>query len=203
MALITQDATGSQSLVLAGRDGKLVQTLAKLDGEVAFGWSPRGGYLAYTLLTNSSGNAASTLVLMDTAHPDQPKTIGAAELLEFFWSPDGSKIAYFVPAGSGQQSSVQMVAQTAPQLNLDVYIYDLASGKSKQVANFAPTDTFEQVLPYYDQYQRSGTIWSPDSRSLVLAGVQAGGADTIFVVDAAGGPMRKIAQGEVAFWSWK
>jgi Tol biopolymer transport system component len=95
------------------------------------------------------------------------------------------------------------VAQTAPKIHLAVQVYDLASGESRQVAAFVPTESFLQVLPYYDQYQRSGTLWSPDSRNLVLAGVDANGQETIFVANADGSPSRKIADGDLAFWSWK
>jgi len=204
MALTTLDETGGQALVLAGQDGKVTQTLTQLDGPVAFSWSPQGGRLAYTSLIPGKSGTTSSLVLMDTANPDQKKEIGqGGDLLAFFWSPDGSKIAYFVPTGSGPQASVRLVAQNSPQVNLAVDVYDLASGQTQQIATFAPTDSFNEVLPFYDQYQRSGTIWSPDSRSLVLAGVNTGGADAIFVVDAAGGPLHKVADGEVAFWSWK
>ena len=59
--LTTQDASGSQSLVLAGRDGKVTQTLAQPDGQVAFAWSPQGGSLAYSNLTLT--NAVQVIVL--------------------------------------------------------------------------------------------------------------------------------------------
>ena len=71
------------------------------------------------------------------------------------------------------------------------------------MAVFNPTDAFLQVLPFYDQYQRSGTIWSPDSRNLVLSDVDADGNNGIYVVGADGSQYHKIADGDVAFWSWK
>ena len=84
-----------------------------------------------------------------------------------------------------------------------VRVYDRISGDTKEVASFVPTAAFRQILPFYSQYQRSGTIWSPDSQSLVLSGVDSAGENAIYVVAADGSQIQKIADGELAFWSWK
>jgi Tol biopolymer transport system component len=95
------------------------------------------------------------------------------------------------------------VSQTKPNANLVVRVYDRVSGNTKEVATFAPTVSFQQVLPYYSQYQRSATIWSPDSRNLVLSGVDSSGNNAIYTVGADGSQFQKIADGDIAFWSWK
>ena len=81
-------------------------------------------------------------------------------------------------------------------------MYDLQSGDIKQVAAFEP-QIFKQVLPFFDQYQRSGTIWSPDSKNLVLSALDNSGSPGILVAGIDGGPLQKIADGDLAFWSWK
>ena len=86
---------------------------------------------------------------------------------------------------------------------LDVWVYDRVSGTTKDVASFTPTDEFQQIFPFYSQYQRSDTIWSPDSQALVLSGVDAGGGNAIYTVGADGSHFQKIADGYLAFWAWK
>ena len=39
--------------------------------------------------------------------------------------------------------------------------------------------------------------------ALVLSGVDAGGANAIYTVGADGSHFQKIADGDLAFWSWK
>jgi hypothetical protein len=68
---------------------------------------------------------------------------------------------------------------------------------------FTPTDSFLNIFPFYDQYQRSITIWSPDSREIVIAGSQGQENPGIYVIDALEGGSARIADGDLAFWSWK
>ncbi len=82
-------------------------------------------------------------------------------------------------------------------------VYDLASGKTQQAAAFQPTEAFLNIIPFFDQYQHSGTIWSPDSQNLVLPVIDTNGNSRIVVVGAGGGPTHPIADGDLAFWSSK
>ena len=142
--------------------------------------------------------------MLDSTHPDLHNEIVQGDLAAFFWSPDGQKIAYFSPETGGPSASLfQTVSQTKPSANLVVRVYDRISGDTKEVATFAPTVSFQQVLPYYSQYQRSATIWSPDSQNLVLSGVDSTGENVIYTVGADGSQFQKIADGDLAFWSWK
>jgi TolB protein len=209
LALAAQNDAGDGQLVLAGRDGKVKQVLAQLSGSAAFAWSPKGGQLAYTTQVQAETGPAVRLTLLDSAQPDRTKEVFQGDLVAFFWSPDGRKIAYFSlasqPPGSTTMTAQKIAPkpQTTSQATLVVHIYDLASGASQQIASIVPTDALLQVLPFYDQYQRSGTIWSPDSQNLVLAGLDAAGASAIYVAGVDGSPIHKIADGDLAFWSWK
>ncbi len=204
MVLAAENAAGEGELVLASRQGDIKRVLARVSGQVAFAWSPDGGRLAYT--TPASDDPTSPdkrLSLLDPSHPDSNVEIVQGHVVAFFWSPDNKKIAYFMPGLDSPTGVAFRNTQSSPGFNLELQVYDLSDGKTHRVAAFQPTDAFRQVFPFFDQYERSGTIWSPDSRELVLAGVDSGGSPSIYVVSADGSQIRKIAEGDLAFWSWK
>ncbi|HET8564308.1 MAG TPA: hypothetical protein VFM35_10590, partial [Candidatus Binatia bacterium] len=67
-----------------------------------------------------------------------------------------------------------------------------------------PTSQFVSILPYFDQYHQSTTIWSPDSNNLVLSFTDSNNSPGIAVAAASGQlEPRMLAQGYLAFWSWK
>jgi TolB protein len=204
IVLAVENEAGKEQLILSGKDGKPRQVLARLDGPVAFAWSPQGTYLAYADLDLDGSVPTAHMFLLDTSHPDLHHQVAEGELVAFFWSPDGTRIAYFSLEREGPSaSSFQTVAQAQPSTSLVVRVYDRVSGETKAVASIVPTLAFQQVLPFYSQYQRSATVWSPDSQHLVLSGIDSNGEDAIYTVDAGGGPLQKIADGDLAFWSWK
>jgi Tol biopolymer transport system component len=90
------------------------------------------------------------------------------------------------------------------EIQLGLYLVDVRTGAITRLAVFSPTSDFIDILPFYDQYQRSTTIWSPDSQHIVYSSVDPGGDEGIYVVHASGeGVPQRIASGTVAFWSWK
>ena len=121
------------------------------------------------------------------------------DVFAFFWSPNSEKLAYFKPRLVEGNSSNQ-------QLLLELHVLDVPSGESKQVLPFPfqPTNQFSAVLPYFDQYHQSATIWSPDSNNLVLSFQDADGNPGIAIVAASGQlEPRLLTDGYLAFWSWK
>ncbi len=131
IALAAQNEAGDEELILAGQDGKVKQVLTKLSGPVDFAWSPQGAYLAYAVLDVSGSVPTIRLIMLDSTHPDLPIEVAQGDLAAFFWSPDGQKIAYFIPGNRGPSAtSFQMVSQTRQGAGLVVRIYDRISGET-------------------------------------------------------------------------
>ena len=63
-------------------------------------------------------------------------------------------------------------------------------------------NTVRNVLPFFDQYQRSGTMWSPNSRYLTFSATTSRGFPGVFVA-AASGRFRPefVGPGDLPFWS--
>ena len=91
-------------------------------------------------------------------------------------------------------------------------VIDVNTGKITQLATFTPTLSLQQMILFFDQYSASHTFWSPNSQSMVFAGVLhgpipdegtgAGPIERIWVVDVDGDTQpRAIADGSFAFWS--
>ena len=81
---------------------------------------------------------------------------------------------------------------------------NLANQQVRTVATFVPTQDFLSVLPYFDQYARSLTFWSPDSQHLVYTKDEGNDTGSVWVADIAGNTAtKKIGDGTLAVWSWK
>lgn len=214
LLLAAETGAGGAALLLLGRDGTVESQLESIDGPVAFAWSLDGSRLAYL---HSQPDGQNTILrrlsLLDLSGGSQPLTIAESGVVAFFWSPDSRQVAYFIPQFSESIPQEQGVsfsarhslpAQVEPELRLSLMIYDVHTGQSRQAALFKPADDFLNLLPFFDQYARSATLWSPDSRHLVVSGLDSSGSPGIYRVDAAGDqPPERIAAGTLAFWSWK
>lgn len=204
VALAVETADDRAALVLAGLDGGLQQVVEEVRGAVAFAWSSDARWLAYSVPVGDESNSqVQELKLAPASGSGTGRSLVTGPLLAWFWSPDGRKIAYFLPVlGIGKGGD--RLAQQQAQVNLGLFVVSVEGGDAAQVAIFRPTEDWLAVLPFFDQYQRSATIWSPDSANLVLAAVDQDGVPGIYVASVdASRPPGKIAEGSVGFWSWK
>lgn len=202
IAAVVEGASGAKQLATIPAAGAPVQPIADLSGFAAFDWSPSGNHIAY--IDGYSARAGGVRGQLHVISPEPiPSTVSAHGgestripagdgVIAFFWSPDGSKLAFFRPVAStgGPQ-----------QIVMTLYVYDLNAREVRGYGTFPASSTFAyQVLPHFDQYQRSATIWSPDSSQIVVSIMADERTPAVYVVDLDGGEPRQLAEGHLAFW---
>jgi TolB protein len=207
MLVATRGGDGAVSLDMLDVGGGGVSRLAPLDGPVGFGWSPAGDSIAFVTLAGTSQETFGSLGWVDMTNPARPRPIPgvASHVAGFFWSPSGDKLAYLVPdvVTPGDQQQVANRSQSG-QLVLNMFVAAANSRTAEKVASFAPTEDFLAVMPFFDQYERSMTIWSPDGSQLVFTAADANGPPGVYVVDADGqSAPRRVADGSLAVWAWR
>jgi Tol biopolymer transport system component len=209
MLVAAVSADGHSALLLADAQGQNAKPLAQDFGNVAFVWSPDGQRVAY--LTSADGAAGTTghLVVVDPSGKSKPVELPGSDVYAFFWSPDSKSLAYFTaaPSASGAPTPTPdpSGSSSSADFHLKLSVLDAHSGASHTVAPaFSPSERFLDVIPYFDQYGQSLTIWSPDSTNLVVSAYRGDGVPAVWVVNASGRlDPRFIDTGWMGFWSWK
>lgn len=210
MLVAGQNESGHPALLLADINGQNARVITEYEGLIAFAWSPNGKRIAYTIGDLSQdGGLAGHLTVVDPTGKGKPVELDDTQVYAFFWSPDSKSLAYFalheLPAPTPVPDS-SASEDTGPQSVWGLSVMDAQKGATHEVlVPLYPPDKFLQYLPYFDQYHRSVTLWSPDSQNLVVTSYYANDAPPgIFVVTASGNlEPRRIADGWGAFWSWK
>lgn len=194
------------------------------NGLVAMSWSPVEDRLAYIAPPLAANVFFGPLQLLDVV-TGRSQPLSDEIVLAFFWSPDGRKIAYVTVHGRNDDA-IQVFARvermrtskangalvaggnlwagTAAQegLFLDLWLVDVDTVQSYRLATFEPSRLWlSQFLPFFDQYALSHSIWSPDSRALVLPMVNDEGEPGVYVVSAADGRRDFLTDGIIGFWS--
>ena len=217
LLLAIDSGDGREALVVANSDGILLQELDVLSGPAAFAWSPDGSKIALLYSRPGAESVLRGLNILNSEPAPGVTIVADDSVVAFFWSPDGRQIAYLMPTFSGLRSPDQETTQSGAgyqtigftnqpegRLLLGLWVYNLASGDNREIFQFEPTDDFLNVIPFFDQYHRSSRFWSPDSQHLVVSAIDERGDPGIYVIDAtAGGGANRIADGLMAYWSWK
>jgi Tol biopolymer transport system component len=211
--LFAANTDGRDELVLADAGGKPLCTLEFVEDSAYFAWSPNGKYIAVLDTAPSPPG-----ILVPAALTVYEPSAGTSKVVHeeasmFFWSPDGEKLAVYsivfnttiTPLGAGVGKLGAPLAQGgSPALRIE--IINVATGNKIKVADTYPSRQFIQYFPYFDQYSRAITPWSPDGRRLVLASISPTRetADiAVATLNAAqtGVDLNRIAAGTIAFWS--
>ena len=204
--VLTRELDGEKEIILTDSSGTYEKTLGTFGLNAAVGWSSDSTKVAYIEGTRSINTGTLGKLHVVDLETDQKITTEEDSVLAFFWSPNGKKLAYFVPvlvdgSGSGSQSDS---GQAANQFLLQLNMLDIATNETHELFTYQPTDQFLSILPYFDQYNQSVTIWSPDNNNLVLSFLDAEGTPGIAIAAASGQMQpRLLTNGYVAYWSWK
>ncbi|MGD8848090.1 MAG: hypothetical protein PVF18_00060 [Anaerolineales bacterium] len=201
----SRSVVDGDSLLMLGPEGDILQEIVPVEGRTSFAWSPDGSNFAVVNGPDLGSVHIGVLSLFSVNQEElaEPTQNIGEDVIAFWWSPDGSKLAYFVPvlSPSDLTQPISMNAQDDNELFLQLYVYDLESDTSRRLSSFRPTEEFLRIMPYFDQYQRSSTIWSADSQEIAYASLGENGFGQIFVVAVDGGGIpRRIAPGQIAYW---
>ncbi len=207
-AVVLQQTSGmSYGLYLASISPTQVEPgapIVSVGRNAAFLWSDSGGSLAVADDARPLLYGGVPTLVYNRLRVLDASTFGQIaemtdNLLAYFWSPDGSRIAY--------------VALADASGGLRWSIMDARSGDVEDFAEFTPSRDQLTMFQFFDQYAYSHRLWSPDSRYFTFAGhmkdtassasVSAQrGVSRVYIVDT--GPLRSViplSEGLLGVWS--
>ncbi len=186
----------------------LAPPIASVGAATAFLWSSDGAYLAVADEPRVARYRGALVYLYGKlrvfeASSGFAETLRVKEdaILAFFWSPDGSKIAFVTPSPATD--------------GLRWKALDISAGATTALVDFVPSPDQVTMFQFFDQYAHSHSLWSPDSRRVVFSGrlsARASSADfaaqptqpgsVVLTIDtAAPGMVEEVAEGTLGFWS--
>jgi TolB protein len=219
-----EDPLAGGTMVVEARDGSVRHEIP-VRGATAFGFDPTSTTLAFIAPDQSTDPPApipsGPLRTVD-AGTGEIRTLLDANVLAFFWSPDGQTIAALdlrpvtdpgpgeararggrlAAAASGMTAALPPFAARTPGVGLHLTFIDADTADVRSERDLRVSELFAfQVLPYFDQYALSHRFWAPDSSAMVLPLAEEDGLDRVVVIPADGGDPHQVATGWVGFWS--
>ena len=185
-------------------------------GVAAFAWRPDSSALALQSPPVASPHSFGSLELLEVAGGNR-RLLSDDIVIAFWWSPDGRYLAALSLVGGGAPggaigsaagSELRVlnaspdalpVQQGRPPL-LALKLIEVDSGVVTPWAVVTVSPLFYgQYLPFFDQYARSHSLWSPASDAIVLPVLDDAGVSTItvFGVD---GSVRELVAGDMPAW---
>ena len=210
MAYVSAAGSGNSgaaaALVMRELNGPDERVLAEVPGFAYFAFAPRGSRLALMTSARPGPSADGQLTVYDTDTATE-LVLPHEDVIAFFWSPNGRRVAYLVPARAEDEEAGLEVdpvfAREQGRFYAELRVANVQRGTTWRVALFPLSPRFvREQLPFFDQYLRSASLWSPDSRSLAYPALTADGTPGIFVSPASGTLRPQlIAEGDFAHWS--
>ena len=197
IAFFLDGESGRQRLVAIDLQDRAVKVLTELSGIAAAAWRP--GHFQVGLIKSMIGSSGfySGLSVIDYETSEEAR-ITEDPVLAFFWSPDGSRVAFVTPS-EGAEGSLRLA------------VAGVGSGDTSYLADFRPSQEQLTHFMFFDQYAQSHPVWSPDGASLLVFGelgyhvqrtpLDGGQSNRAIVLDATG--MREpqvVAQAHIGCW---
>lgn len=175
---------GTGRLVTSKLDGTDRVSVMDVPGVAAFGYAPNDGRIA-VVTRPLSKPSYDALYVVDEDGGGAEEPLAEGSIAAFYWSPDGSRLAYVTLADS-----------------FEWHVLDPATGETRLLTPFIPTPDFLTHIQFFDQFAPSHLVWSADYTELVFAGVlDTSESPRIWIVDASGNDApRPVADGRLAFW---
>jgi dipeptidyl aminopeptidase/acylaminoacyl peptidase len=144
-------------------DLELLMRVPYVDPDLGFDITPLGTQIAFSW--NRTGRWEIYILQLDQL--SQPRQISGGNGAKFAprWRPDGKQLAYVVDLDGGE--------------NYDIHIFDLSSGKEKNLTPQTP----DAITP--------GFAWSPDGNEIAYCCDRDGRFDT-YVINTESGISRKV-----------
>ena len=193
------------------RDGGEPRVMAQIAGGATFTASPSGDRIAIQTVDSSqagefAANAtlavagpgaqdatllpANRIVVLDVETLEWTR-VGTDPVLSFWWSPDGDRLLVLgVPDPSRPRVAWQVWSEEA--------------GLSEPLVFTPGPDLLRDVVPFFDQYAQSVSLWAPDGTAFAFPGF-IDGESGIWVAEVSEGELSstRVAGGAWVAWSPK
>jgi TolB protein len=175
----------SSNIVRVNADGKEPTTL--VIEKQAYLWmvrAPKSDQIAYIARTLGDSGEAVLKVVDGASGAVRAISRPEEHVTAFFWSPDGTRIAYLTHDGAYEAEGPRAW-----------HIIEIDGGAVRDFETFQPSTAFAGLQVYFDAYTFSLSPWSPDGSRLAY-----GAEDGVYVLDIAAGSATKTAEGILGVW---
>ena len=140
------------------QENSKAETLYEIEGGVAFSFRPGTGELNFARTRDPETGVFDSIWSLNLEKGEsEPKQWVNGPVSSFFWSPNGEKLAVIRPAPSGSaRYAVSVVDSNGTFLGA--------------TEPFTPSTEMQTMFAFFDQYELSHRLWSPDSGNLLVSG---------------------------------
>ena len=202
-AIVVDESSGTPVLERRALDGSSSTPLANLTDRAFVVVDPTETFIAVQVLGELAAAPPTTVTAFRQPTDPELPTMGGGvwvyelssgetfqvadeERLGMFWDPSGTRLLMLAPDGDMARWQVWAIDGSSRFTNL---------------AQISPV-ILQEYLPFYDQFAKNVSFWSPDGSSFVYSAVADDGFLTIFIHNASqNGVSTEVAKGPVAVWS--